>query len=266
MLNNTFNIKKNIQFFLQNYKTRQSSLNTDEGFTLLELLVATAIMSGVLTIAGIGIVAMLQQNRKALSESDRRANLNRALDYISNEVRMAKSVTAPTVTLPSGAVGVLQLTIPLYSCGALSSDKTYTVVYYTFNSSGLWQLPKSIKRYANITTPVPTPTPCPSPTNTTALSPSPDPVATFADDSKYFIADAVRTPSPTPNPTATATATPTPNPNPLCPSPNTFSGSEGFYACIYTGGKKVDLYLYGKLTETDTTTLEVKSTAVTRAK
>ncbi|ALB39545.1 hypothetical protein AA650_02870 [Anabaena sp. WA102] len=116
MLNNTFNIKKNIQFYLQNYKTIQFSLNGNEGFTLIELLVAIAIMSGVLIIAGIGIVAMLKQNSKALSESDRRANLNRALDYISNEVRMANSISVPATYTsppePSGAIGKLRLTIP----------------------------------------------------------------------------------------------------------------------------------------------------------
>ena len=117
MLNNTFNIKKNIQFYLQNYKTHQSSLNGNGGFTLIELLVATAIMSGVLTIAGIGIVAMLKQNSKQLSDSDRRANLSRALDYIANEVRMANTLAATSSSLPSDATGVLRLTIP--------SDTTY---------------------------------------------------------------------------------------------------------------------------------------------
>ena len=100
MLNNTFNLKKNIQFYLQSYKTRQSSLNGNEGFTLIELLVATAIMTVAVSIVGVGLVAMLKQNAKAASESDRRANLNRALDFISNEVRMANSISVPAYTSP----------------------------------------------------------------------------------------------------------------------------------------------------------------------
>ena len=236
MLNNTFDIKKNIQFFLQNYKTRQSALNGNEGFTLIELLVATAIMTVVMGIVGVGLVAMLNQNKKAASESDRRANLNRALDYISNEVRMAKSVTAPDATLiPSGAKGVLQLTIPV----PCTSNQNYTVVYYTYDSSGLWQLPKSIKRYSNLTTPVPSPNPCPNPTN---LTPSPIPTP-FTDDSKYFLVDAITNPSPLPTPSSSPSPNPcTISPSPS-PSPSSASSGEGFYACIYPDGRKVDLYL-----------------------
>ena len=145
MLNNTFDIKKNIQFYLQNYKTIQFSLNGNEGFTLIELLVAIAIMSGVLTIAGIGIVAMLKQNSKALSESDRRANLNRVLDYISNEVRMANSISVPATYTsppePSGAIGKLRLTIP--SDTAFPNHEYYIVptsanCSTTYTSTTIW--------------------------------------------------------------------------------------------------------------------------------
>jgi prepilin-type N-terminal cleavage/methylation domain-containing protein len=107
MLNNTFDIKKNIEFYLQNYKTRQSFFHDNEGFTLIELLVSVAIMTIVVSIVGVGLGTMLKQNRKAESESDRRANLNRALDYITNEVRSANSIktsasSGDNLTLPSG--------------------------------------------------------------------------------------------------------------------------------------------------------------------
>lgn len=233
-------------------------------------------MTVVVSIVGVGLVAMLNQNKKAASESDRRANLNRALDYISNEVRMAKSVTAPDATLvPPGAKGVLQLTIPVTlpsNCsGGVTINRNYTVVYYTYSSSGLWQSPKSIKRYANIDTPLPIPTPCPTPTNLSLFTPSPIPTP-FADDSKYFLVDAITNPSPLPTPSSSPSPNPcTISPSPS-PSPSSASSGEGFYACIYSGGRKVDLYLYGNLTtSTPTPTpvptpLEVKTTAVTRAK
>jgi prepilin-type N-terminal cleavage/methylation domain-containing protein len=112
MLNNTFNIKKNIQFYLQATKTRQSSHHANEGFTLIELLIATSIMGIVATLAGFGVVAMLQQNKTAASETDRRTNLNRALDFIANEVRSANSLASTSSSLPSDATGVLRLTIP----------------------------------------------------------------------------------------------------------------------------------------------------------
>ena len=72
-------------------------------------------MTVAVSIVGVGLVAMLKQNAKAASESDRRANLNRALDFISNEVRMANSISVPAYTSPpepSGAIGKLRLTIP----------------------------------------------------------------------------------------------------------------------------------------------------------
>ena len=144
MLNNTFNLKKNIQFYLQSYKTRQSSLNGNEGFTLIELLVATAIMTVAVSIVGVGLVAMLKQNAKAASESDRRANLNRALDFISNEVRMANSISVPAYTSPpepSGAIGKLRLTIP--SDTAFPNHEYYIVptsanCSTTYTSTTIW--------------------------------------------------------------------------------------------------------------------------------
>ena len=259
---NTINIKKNIhqyiRFYVKTFNTRQSSINDNGGFTLIELLVATMIMAIVVALAGSGLVSMLTQNASSSRESDRRTSLNRALDYITNEVRMSKSVQTPSSSIiPSDGTGILQLTIPIYSCGAFNPEKSYTVVYYTYPSSGVWQSPTSIKRYVNINTPVPDPTPCPSPTNTSLLTPSPDPVTTaFSDSSGNLLVDGVQ--NPVPSPTSSG-----------C----TMSGGNGFYVCIYPDGKKVDLYLYGKLSSspspspsTTPKTLEVKSNAAARAK
>lgn len=261
---NTINIKQNIhqyiRFYIKTLNKRQYSVHKNGGFTLIEVLVATMIMAIVVALAGSGLVAMLNQNVDSAAESNRRINLNRALDYISNEVRMAKSIQAPSSSIiPSGGTGVLQLTIPIYSCGAFNPEKSYTVVYYTYPSSGLWESPTSIKRYVNINTPVPDPTPCPTPTNTSALTPSPDPVTTtFLDSSGNLLVDGIQG------------AIPSPSSSSGC----TMSGGNGFYACIYTDSKKVDLYLYGKISSSPSPSpssslsnlLQVKSTAVTRAK
>jgi prepilin-type N-terminal cleavage/methylation domain-containing protein len=237
MLNNTFNIKKNIQFYLQNYKTIQFSLNGNEGFTLIELLVAIAIMSGVLTIAGIGIVAMLKQNSKALSESDRRANLNRALDYISNEVRSAKSITTSANTantgdnlaLPSGfnipsSTNGLVLTFPDNTKSVYfvaPSDKASTCN----KATSLWQCPFALFR-----------------ANGTYASGS-----TIPANTGVMLVDGLKAPTSIPS------------------CSNVSVGTRGFYGCI-SNTRQVILSLYGKLTETDSTTLQVSSTAVTRAK
>lgn len=109
---------------MKNYlKFIKSNHAADKGFTLIEILVAAAIMSIVVTLAGTAFVALLQQNQKAKAESDRRTNLNRALDYMANEIRMAKKIESPTV-----AGEVIKLTLPDNS----------TVSYSIANSSGVW--------------------------------------------------------------------------------------------------------------------------------
>ena len=242
MLNNTFDIKKNIQFYLQNFKTRQSSLNGNEGFTLIELLVAAAIMTVVVSIVAVGLVAMLKQNSKAASESDRRANLNRALDYISNEVRSAKSINTTdnsavdttnglaagdNITLPSG----FNITASTYGLTLTFPDNTKNIYFVapsdkqsTCNkTSSLWQCPFALFRY-NIN-------------GATTTAPE-------------MVVDGLKAPSTLPNCDTTS---------------NRSVGTTGFYGCI-TKNRQVILSLYGKLTETDSTTLAVSSTAVTRAK
>ncbi|MBE9235757.1 prepilin-type N-terminal cleavage/methylation domain-containing protein [Anabaena aphanizomenioides LEGE 00250] len=197
---------------MKNYlKFIKSNHAADKGFTLIEILVAAVIMSMVVTLAGTAFVALLQQNQKAKAESDRRTNLNRALDYMANEIRMAKKIESPTV-----AGEVIKLTLPDNS----------TVSYSIANSTGVWEGPQSIKRGSD------------------------------------FLVDGMQAPT-SASPTC---PTPTPAPTP----PHQLVGSNGFYACIYSGGKKVDLYLYGKLSDEPrdpdyNKRLEVKSTVYTRA-
>lgn len=206
-------------------KNIKSNHAADKGFTLIEILVAAVIMSMVVTLAGTAFVALLQQNQKAKAESDRRTNLNRALDYMANEIRTAKKIESTTV-----AGEVIKLTLPDNS----------NVIYSIADSSGVWTdaNSKSIKRGSK------------------------------------FLVDGMQAPQRSGNPltcpsgttwdSASSTCVPT------CPSGITPSGANGFYACIYSGGKKVDLYLYGKLSDEPrdpdyNKRLEVKSTVFTRA-
>ncbi|GAB4384945.1 MAG: hypothetical protein Kow00121_49180 [Elainellaceae cyanobacterium] len=185
----------------------QSGLSS--GFTLTELLVAVAISGIGLTIAGAGIVTIMQSQQKASVEVSQRTNLNRALDFMAEEVRMANAVKVPVVssvpTVTCGtATGVLELTIPN---PGLPADQ---VVYYlqTLNgcSSNPWLGPAVIRRkYVS--------------SNSTLSS---DTVLT----------DALMAPT-------------TP---PSCTSGMTFAGSNGFYACI-SNDRTADLYLYGRLTD-----------------
>lgn len=116
------------------------------GFTLVELLVAASITTIVVAIAGSGVIAMLQSNNKAESENLRRVELNRALDFMNEEVRMAKSIAVnasanlSTVApdFNSSGTPVLTLEIP---------DVSQRVIYYIKDASSPWSGPKVIYRW-----------------------------------------------------------------------------------------------------------------------
>lgn len=70
--------------------------NTSTGFTLVELLIAMTLTVVVVGLTGFGLVVLMSKNSKAQSESERQVNLNRALDFISDEVRTASNVSDST--------------------------------------------------------------------------------------------------------------------------------------------------------------------------
>lgn len=199
---------------------RSHKRNTSSGFTLTELLVATAISGIALTIAGVGLVAIMQKQRESSTEVGQRTNFNRALDFIANEVRMANTVQTPTSgsvpIVPCGtATGVLELTIPKPGLPAAQADR---VVYYLQTLNGCpnsaWLNPGVIRRkYINAS-------------NSTLNSDS-------------ILIDAVAAPTTLPG----------------CPSGITRVGGNGFYACIGSNNRTVDLYLYGQLADSYGSTL-----------
>jgi prepilin-type N-terminal cleavage/methylation domain-containing protein len=262
-------------------KNQQSDLEVNKGFTLIEVLVAAAIMSIVVALAGTAFVGILKQNRTAEFESERRTNLNRALDYIANEVRMATSVTSmaatsPTTTFPavtiSSGTGVLRLRIPVPNPenGSVYNSRLYTVVYYRANSWTGWESPNSIWRYSNVRNPVPirTVSPFVTPTpNVVATVPSASPTSATTFDHNFLV-DGIQAPQRSGNPLSCPNGTIWDSVasacKPNCPTGSTLTGDNGFYACIYTSGKQVDIYLYGKLSNTSNETMEVKTTVFTR--
>jgi prepilin-type N-terminal cleavage/methylation domain-containing protein len=194
-----------------------------QGFTLIELLVSMVIMSLVVTLAGSAFVTLLKENRKAEYETQRRTNLNRAMDYIANEIRQSSNIQ------PGSASGeVIRLEIPQLSIDAIRGRLDYgaptTSIYSVADGAGVWQddHSKTITLDGNI------------------------------------LVDGIKAPSDAPDTTD-------------CPTTEgTLTGSNGFYACVYEGGNKVDLYLYGKLSDDRNDPnynkpLEVKKTVFTRS-
>jgi prepilin-type N-terminal cleavage/methylation domain-containing protein len=114
------------------------------GFTFTELLVAVSITGIMMSLAGFGIVATLRANQRMQTEIGQRANLNRALDFVSDEIRMARTITNPATSPARQSCGtttdVLSLTMPDNS----------NVIYYVHNltgcSSSIWSRPATLRR------------------------------------------------------------------------------------------------------------------------
>jgi type II secretory pathway pseudopilin PulG len=223
--------------------------NNSSGFTLIELVVAAALSTMVLLAAGGGLAFMNQNNKIAKSESDRRAELNRALDFMADEIRQAQptnsvtaiatdassnlSTAAPNFT-STGKTPVLRLQLPgasepvIYYLAAKPTGSPWfgpNIIYRwgpTMNNSG---------QYTDLATP-----------------------ATWQD--KPLVDSIVNT---------------APSTTPSCPSGWTLnppSGSvTGFYTCVDSTGKIASLNLRGTQSDTYGTSLapyEVSSKAFAR--
>ena len=92
------------------------------GFTLIELLIAASLTTVVVGAAGFGLVSILGTNKTANAQIQKRKETDRALKFISDEIRHARQIEdaltadlvtlAPNFDLPSGAQPVLGLAIP----------------------------------------------------------------------------------------------------------------------------------------------------------
>lgn len=233
------------------------------GFTLIELLVAVLISMIVIGIAGSGIVTILTINKKAESRTERRIDLSRGFDFITNEIRMARRINRSATTVANGttvtiddvvtsglslsALGsygtiVLYLEIPITAAipaicpaggpnpgAAPPAPAEHDRVVYDIRSDiNGWLGPRVINRYGRI------------PRSDGTIDPCSNPVAsdTLADS----ISDTNISPTPT------------------CNSPAVLSGAGGFYACV--NGRQVDIYLRSRVTDTEAHSLT--SRAVSR--
>lgn len=209
---------------------------SSEGFTLIELIIATVLTGLMATLSGYGLSIMLNNNQVAEAETVRRTQLNRALEYISEDIRMARSInpassyTIGSVT-PSCATAnpILNLTVP-------SGTSTKTIVYYLndlsacTNSQAVWLKPGVIKRVD--------------------LGNS---SSTIIDDGNGLeLVDAISN-----------------MPAPVCSSGSIApaSNATGFYACLdhSSNASEVEIHLQTQLSPDSTKTYQVVSKAFTRS-
>lgn len=77
------------------------------GFTLVELLVACIISMIVIFVAGSGLVSAMNMSQISESRIARQTELNLALDFISNEIRMARSINQSSTLTANGTTVML---------------------------------------------------------------------------------------------------------------------------------------------------------------
>jgi type II secretory pathway pseudopilin PulG len=133
------------------------------GFTITEVLLAGLMMLIVVLVAGNGVINLLRSNYRANADSEIQNNLNRTLEFVSDEVRRAsrianseKQITSEKV--PKGAQAVLAFQIPDPSNpGQALPDQ---IVYYTKGSEDsltgprvLWRFGPNLNANGNYITP-----------------------------------------------------------------------------------------------------------------
>ncbi len=119
------------------------------GFTLVELLLASSLTSVVVGSSSFGLLTILRNNQKSNLYSEISYDVNRAVEFMSDEIKMAQTVESDAdsavtkiagFTLPKGATPVLVLETPI-------GERVVNVVYYTQPVEQTWVGPNVIYRW-----------------------------------------------------------------------------------------------------------------------
>ncbi|HEY9827288.1 MAG TPA: prepilin-type N-terminal cleavage/methylation domain-containing protein [Stenomitos sp.] len=84
------------------HRLRSRPLNHQQGFTLTELLVGAILGAVVILVAWSGLITAMSVSQAAEARSARQVELNRAIDFITNEVRMARAVNESATLKANG--------------------------------------------------------------------------------------------------------------------------------------------------------------------
>lgn len=127
------------------------------GFTLVELLISAFIGVLVIGAAGYGLMNLLRNNRSSTAQIEKRSEFNRAVDFISDEMRRADTIEVDPTTAfaavpspPANAQPVLAINIPGVTNPAVSGVDSPIVYFVSEPSSGdasVWNGPRVIYRF-----------------------------------------------------------------------------------------------------------------------
>ncbi|WP_295618320.1 type II secretion system protein J [Chamaesiphon sp. GL140_3_metabinner_50] len=130
-------------------------LQNEAGFTLAELLVALAITGIVIGLTGSGLYALMKADRRSQIETTDRLELERALAFMTDEIKMSQQITIDTESVLTSTMnfmpvpGNISIQPILVLSPAPSSGLTKPIVYYVAElpNSSVWLGPRVIYRW-----------------------------------------------------------------------------------------------------------------------
>jgi type II secretory pathway pseudopilin PulG len=195
---------------------KSSHRRLQAGFTITEVLLAGLMMLIAVLVSGIGVINLLRSNYRGNADSEIQNNLNRTLEFVSDDVRRARIITETVASkddgLPDGAQSVLSFQIPDPKAPSKALDQK--ILYYTKGPGDSLTGPRVLWRYG------------------------PD----LDENGNYITPDDIKSWNNSPVTDMLAAAV-----KPVCenfkliaasPSP---SSVDGFYACVRDGGRQVIL-------------------------
>jgi type II secretory pathway pseudopilin PulG len=193
---------------------KSSHRRLQAGFTITEVLLAGLMMLIAVLVSGIGVINLLRSNYRGNADSEIQNNLNRTLEFVSDDVRRARIITETVASkddgLPDGAQSVLSFQIPDPKAPSKALDQK--ILYYTKGPGDSLTGPRVLWRYG------------------------PD----LDENGNYITPEDIDSWIPSPVTDMLAAAANNPN----CPTGFTRIPADtvdGFYACIRAGGGQVIL-------------------------
>ena len=133
--------------FLHRFRGPSQSL----GFTLTELLLAAAIISSAVAVSGIGLTAIMSSSTSVNEGNERQDELNRALDFISAEIREAKKIndssTDPVASIPTNPKVKAGTIEPILWLDTGSTNNIFYYLAEPADSNTFWRGNKVVYRW-----------------------------------------------------------------------------------------------------------------------
>lgn len=130
---------------------RQIDRPSITGFTLTELLVGGVISFFLVTLSGYGLVSILTTSTTTNAQNERRVELNRAGDFIAQEIRTAARIVQDAsvsseqpIEFLSGISPDISQVQPVLMLRMAQTNLVPIVYYLATPPSGIWQGPKAI--------------------------------------------------------------------------------------------------------------------------